>query len=63
MHKRYVILKKLRHFGNSVLWYAEDCKSDCYVEIKIYKSGPQILENAFDELEVLQLMAEKMKTE
>lgn len=45
------------------MWLAKDCKTDLLVNLKVHKSGPQFLEAAFDECEILQGMIESMVSE
>ena len=56
-------MKKVDQGDYSDTWMAKDCKSEMIVSIKIHKSAPCYLENAFDECEMLQFISSKVQSE
>ena len=61
--ERYIILQKLGWGHFSTVWLAKDLQYGCFVAIKIQKSAQQYLEAAFDEVEILEQVSTKWKTD
>ena len=55
--KRYIIMQKLGYGHFSTAWLALDTKFGTYVAIKIQKSAQQYIDAAYDEVEILQELA------
>ncbi len=60
---RYVILQKLGWGHFSTVWLAKDLTYDTFVALKIQKSAQHYLEAAFDEVEILQQVSTKWRSE
>ncbi|CAD8088219.1 unnamed protein product [Paramecium primaurelia] len=58
---RYVIIQKLGWGHFSTVWLAKDFKYDTYVALKIQKSASHYLEAAYDEVEILQKVAQNVQ--
>ncbi len=56
---RYVLVQKLGWGHFSTVWLAKDFKYGNYVAVKIMKSSPHYLEASYDEVEILQKVAQK----
>lgn len=61
--ERYVILQKLGWGHFSTVWLAKDLQHNSFVAVKIQKSAQQYIEAAFDEVEILEQVSTKWKTE
>lgn len=59
MINRYVLVQKLGWGHFSTVWLAKDFKYGNYVAVKIMKSSPHYLEASYDEVEILQKVAQK----
>ena len=55
--ERYIIMQKLGYGHFSTAWLALDTKFGTYVAIKIQKSAQQYIDAAYDEVEILQELA------
>lgn len=62
-NNRYRILKKLGWGAFSTVWFSHDMQQNKFVAIKIQKSGESYYSAAEDEIEILEVIAEKWKTE
>ncbi|CAD8199089.1 unnamed protein product [Paramecium octaurelia] len=58
---RYVVIQKLGWGHFSTVWLAKDFKYDTYVALKIQKSASHYLEAAYDEVEILQKVAQNVQ--
>ncbi len=54
---RYVIVQKLGWGHFSTVWLARDLKYNTYVALKVQKSASHYLEAAYDEVEILDIIA------
>lgn len=54
---RYIIVQKLGWGHFSTVWLAKDCNHDCYVALKVQKSASHFVEAAYDEVEILDIVA------
>ncbi|EGR29294.1 serine protein kinase, putative [Ichthyophthirius multifiliis] len=61
INKRYVVIQKIGWGHFSTVWLAKDFKYETYVALKVQKCANNYLEAAFDEVEVLQKVAQKCK--
>lgn len=61
--QRYVVLQKLGWGHFSTVWLAKDLKYKCFVALKIQKSAKNYMEAAFDEVEMLEVLSTKWKTD
>ncbi len=59
LSNRYVLVQKLGWGHFSTVWLAKDFKYGNYVAVKIMKSSPHYLEASYDEVEILQKVANK----
>ena len=57
MVDRYVIVQKLGWGHFSTVWLAMDIKFNTYVALKVQKSAQHYLEAAYDEVEILDIIA------
>jgi serine/threonine-protein kinase SRPK3 len=57
LFNRYVIVQKLGWGHFSSVWLSRDFKYNTYVAIKVQKSAENYLEAAYDEVEILQKVA------
>ena len=60
---RYIIIQKLGWGHFSTVWLTKDLKFDTFVALKIQKSSQNYLEAAYDEVEILDVVSKKAKTE
>ncbi|CAD8102785.1 unnamed protein product [Paramecium primaurelia] len=60
LQNRYVIIQKLGWGHFSTVWLCKDFKFDTYVAIKVQKSAENYLEAAYDEVEILQKVAQNV---
>ncbi|CAD8103906.1 unnamed protein product [Paramecium sonneborni] len=60
LQNRYVIIQKLGWGHFSTVWLCKDFKYDTYVAIKVQKSAENYLEAAYDEVEILQKVAQNV---
>lgn len=60
---RYVIIQKLGWGHFSTVWLTKDLKYNNYVAMKVQKSAQHYLEAAYDEVEILDQVANNWKTE
>lgn len=58
---RYRILKKLGWGAFSTVWFSHDMKNNKFVAIKVQKSGESYYSAAEDEIEILEVIADKWK--
>ncbi|CAD8188156.1 unnamed protein product [Paramecium octaurelia] len=58
---RYVVIQKLGWGHFSTVWLAKDFKYETYVALKIQKSASHYLEAAYDEVEILQKVAQNVQ--
>ncbi|CAD8188383.1 unnamed protein product [Paramecium pentaurelia] len=63
LQNRYVVIQKLGWGHFSTVWLCKDFKFDTYVAIKIQKSAENYLEAAYDEVEILQKVAQHVGDE
>ncbi|CAD8101659.1 unnamed protein product [Paramecium sonneborni] len=63
LQNRYVVIQKLGWGHFSTVWLCKDFKFDTYVAIKIQKSAENYLEAAYDEVEILQKVAQHVGEE
>lgn len=57
MIDRYVIVQKLGWGHFSTVWLARDLKFNTFVALKVQKSAQHYLEAAYDEVEILDVVA------
>ena len=57
MINRYVIVQKLGWGHFSTVWLARDMKFNTYVALKVQKSASHYQEAAYDEVEILDVVA------
>jgi len=57
MLDRYVVVQKLGWGHFSTVWLARDLRFNTYVALKIQKSAQHYLEAAYDEVEILDVIA------
>ena len=57
MVERYLILQKLGWGHFSTVWLAKDLKHNTFVALKVQKSAQHYLEAAYDEVEILDVIA------
>ena len=57
MVDRYVIIQKLGWGHFSTVWLAKDLKFNSYVALKVQKSASHYVEAAYDEVEILDVIA------
>ena len=57
MINRYVVVQKLGWGHFSTVWLARDLKFNTYVALKVQKSAQHYLEAAYDEVEILDVIA------
>lgn len=60
---RYRVLKKLGWGAFSTVWFCHDMHQNKFVAIKVQKSGESYYSAAEDEIEILDVIADKWKTE
>lgn len=60
---KYRILKKLGWGAFSTVWFAHDMQQNKFVAIKVQKSGESYYSAAEDEIEILEVIAEKWSTD
>jgi serine/threonine-protein kinase SRPK3 len=58
-----LVLKKLGWGAFSTVWFCHDLEQDKFVAIKIQKSGESYYSAAEDEIEILDLIAERWQEE
>ena len=63
MVNRYVVIQKLGWGHFSTVWLARDLKYNTYVALKIQKSASHYLEAAYDEVEILGIIAKNTEHE
>jgi serine/threonine-protein kinase SRPK3 len=61
--ERYIIVQKLGWGHFSTVWLTKDLKFDTFVALKIQKSSQNYLEAAYDEVEILDVVSQRWKTE
>jgi serine/threonine-protein kinase SRPK3 len=57
MVDRYLIVQKLGWGHFSTVWLARDLQHNTYVALKVQKSAKNYLEAAYDEVEILDVIA------
>jgi serine/threonine-protein kinase SRPK3 len=60
---RYIIVQKLGWGHFSTVWLTKDLKHDTFVALKVQKSSQNYLEAAYDEVEILDVVSQKWKTD
>jgi serine/threonine-protein kinase SRPK3 len=60
---RYRVLKKLGWGAFSTVWFSHDMQQNKFVAIKVQKSGESYYSAAEDEIEILEVIADKWTTE
>lgn len=60
---RYVIIQKLGWGHFSTVWLTKDLKYNSYVALKIQKSAQHYVEAAYDEVDILDQVAQNWRTE
>ena len=60
---RYVIIQKLGWGHFSTVWLTKDLKFNSYVALKVQKSAQHYVEAAYDEVDILDQIAQNWKTE
>ena len=60
---RYIIVQKLGWGHFSTVWLTKDLKFDTFVALKVQKSSQNYLEAAYDEVEILDVVSQRWKTE
>mmetsp|Transcript_4599 Transcript_4599/g.7005 ORF Transcript_4599/g.7005 Transcript_4599/m.7005 type:complete len:378 (-) Transcript_4599:1550-2683(-) len=60
---RYVIIQKLGWGHFSTVWLTKDLRFNSYVALKVQKSAQHYVEAAYDEVDILNQVAENWKTE
>jgi len=60
---RYITVQKLGWGHFSTVWLTKDLKFDTFVALKVQKSSQNYLEAAYDEVEILDVVSQKWKTE
>ena len=60
---RYVIIQKLGWGHFSTVWLTKDLRYNSYVAIKVQKSAQHYVEAAYDEVDILDQVAQNWKTE
>ena len=63
MIDRYIIIQKLGWGHFSTVWLARDIKYSTYVALKVQKSASHYLEAAYDEVEILDVIAKNTENE
>lgn len=63
MEGRYLIVQKLGWGHFSTVWLARDIKFNTYVALKVQKSAKNYLEAAYDEVEILDVIAKNTENE
>ncbi len=56
---RYVMIQKIGWGHFSTVWLVKDFKYETYAALKIQKSAPHYLQAAYDEVEILQKVAQR----
>lgn len=62
-NNRYKVLKKLGFGAFSTVWFCHDMSQNKFVAIKVQKSGESYYSAAEDEIEILDVISEKIRTE
>jgi serine/threonine-protein kinase SRPK3 len=63
MIDRYVVVQKLGWGHFSTVWLARDLKYNTFVAIKVQKSAQHYLEAAYDEVEILDVIAKNTENQ
>jgi serine/threonine-protein kinase SRPK3 len=63
MVDRYIIVQKLGWGHFSTVWLARDIKFNTFVALKVQKSAQHYLEAAYDEVEILDVIAKNTENE
>ena len=60
---RYLVVQKLGWGHFSTVWLARDLKFNTYVALKVQKSAKNYMEAAYDEVEILDVIAKNTESE
>ena len=60
---RYLVVQKLGWGHFSTVWLARDLKFNTYVALKVQKSAKNYMEAAYDEVEILDVIAKNTEHE